>query len=66
MSRLTFLRRIGRPVAILYPVFLAVYLYFADDDTGAAAWGGRNGRPMREVEPNRAAPGPKAFFARAS
>jgi hypothetical protein len=27
-------------VAILYPVFLAVYLYFADDDTGAAAWGG--------------------------
>jgi hypothetical protein len=34
MSRLTFLRRIGRPVAVGHPVLVAAYT------DGAAAWGG--------------------------
>jgi hypothetical protein len=38
MSRLTFLRRIGRPVAILFPVFAGVAAYF-EDRAGAAGWG---------------------------
>ena len=45
MTRLTFLRRIGRPVAIVYPVFAAVAVYFAAR-AEAAAWGGAPGEAV--------------------